>query len=134
MSGAPLDMVFVHGLHVDALIGVHDWERALRQTLVIDLDLGSDLRAGAAHDALADALDYQAVAKRVTGFVEASSYQLLESLAEALAALLIAEFAIPWLRIRIAKPGAVPAAREVGVVIERMMTRVPGAGFGSARG
>ena len=119
MSDTPRDLVFVHGLRVDALIGVHAWERELRQVLLIDLDLAADVRAAAARDALSDALNYQVLAERVREFVSASSYQLVESLVEALASLLIEEFAIPWLRLRITKPGAVPGADAVGVVIER---------------
>jgi dihydroneopterin aldolase len=119
MSERSHDIVFVHGLRVDALIGVHAWERELRQTLLIDLDLAADVRAGAARDVLEDALDYQALARRVGEFVRGSSYQLVESLAEALASRLIEEFAIPWLRLRITKPGAVPGAAAVGVLIER---------------
>ncbi len=119
MSKAQSDLVFVHGLRVEVLIGVHAWERELRQVLLIDLDLAADVRAAAARDALSDTLDYQALAERVRGFVSATSYQLVESLAEALASLLIEEFAIPWLRLRITKPGAVPGADAVGVLIER---------------
>ncbi len=119
MSEVPRDLVFVHGLRVEALIGVHAWERELRQVLLIDLDLAADVRAAAARDALSDALNYQVLAERVREFVSASSYQLVESLAEALASLLIEEFAIPWLRLRITKPGAVPGADAVGVLIER---------------
>ncbi len=119
MSDTPRDLVFVHGLRVEALIGVHAWERELLQVLLIDLDLAADVRAAAARDALGDTLNYQAIAQRVREFVSASSYQLVESLAEALASLLIEEFAIPWLRLRITKPGAVPGADAVGVLIER---------------
>lgn len=119
MSEGPSDIVFVHGLRVDALIGVHAWERELRQMLLIDLDLATDVRAAAARDALGDALDYQAVAQCVSELVRGSSYQLVESLAEALAKRLIEEFAIPWLRLRITKPGAVPGAAAVGILIER---------------
>lgn len=119
MSEARRDLVFVYGLRVEALIGVHAWERELRQVLLVDLDLAADVRAAAARDALSDTLDYQALTERVSGFVSVSSYQLLESLAEALASLLIEEFAISWLRLRITKPGAVPGADAVGVLIER---------------
>lgn len=113
------DIVYLRGLRVDAVIGVHEWERGLRQTLVLDLEMASDVRRATAQDALDDALDYQAVAERVTSFVRASEYQLIESLAEALAGLLQQEFAIAWLRLRVAKPGAIANAAEVGVVIER---------------
>lgn len=115
------DTVFLRGLRADAVIGVHDWERRIRQELVVDLELATDVRAAAAHDRLADALDYDAVARRVTALVEGSSFLLIESLAEAIVALLQREFGIRWLRLRLAKPGAVANAAAVGVEIERGM-------------
>ena len=114
-----MDIVYIHGLRVEAVIGVFDWEREVRQTLVIDLDMARDTAAAAASDALRDALDYAAVARRVTELVQGNRAQLLESLAETLAAALLTEFALPWLRLRLAKPGAVPDTSGVGVVIER---------------
>lgn len=113
------DVVYIRGLEVETVIGVYAWERTLRQTLVFDLDLACDARRAAASDRIGDALDYDAVATHLRTLVEASSYQLLESLAEALAGSLLREFGIGWLRLRIAKPGALPGAREVGVEIER---------------
>jgi dihydroneopterin aldolase len=116
------DTIFLRGLRADAVIGVHDWERGIRQTLLIDLDLATDVRAAAAQDRLADALDYDAVARRVTHLVEGSRYQLIESLAEAIVTLLQQDMGIPWLRLRLTKPGAVANAEAVGLEIER---RVP---------
>ena len=113
------DVVFIQGLRADAVIGVHDWERRLRQTLVIDLSLASDGSVAAATDQLPEALDYDAVAQRVTALVEASRFQLIESLAEAIARVLREEFGIPWLRLRLSKPGAVANAEAVGIEIER---------------
>lgn len=115
------DTVEIRGLRADAVIGVHDWERRIRQTLLIDLDLATDVRAAAAHDNLADALDYAAVAKRVTTLVEQSSYQLIESVAEGIVATLQQEFGIRWLRLRISKPGAVANAHNISVLIERTL-------------
>lgn len=115
-----MDIVFIDGLEVDTVIGVYDWERGIRQCLTLDLQLGWDIRPAAAGDDLGAALDYAAVSARVQAFAAASSFQLVETFAERLAALLMAEFAIGWLRLRVTKPGAVPAARGgVGVEIER---------------
>jgi len=114
-----VDIVYIRGLQVDAVIGVYDWERDIRQTLVLDLDMASDIRRGAATDAIADALDYAAISEAVTGLVAGSSFQLLESLAEAVATLVMEQFPVPWLRLRVGKPGAVAAAEDVGVIIER---------------
>ncbi len=113
------DTVFVRGLKADAVIGVYEWERHIRQTLVIDLEMRFCIRAAAASDALDDTLDYHAVSTRVKEMVEANTLQLIEGLAEAIAATLIAEFGIRWLRLRLAKPGAVTWADDVGVLIER---------------
>lgn len=115
-----MDIVFIDGLEVDTVIGVYDWERGIRQCLTLDLQLGWDIRPAAASDDLGAALDYSAVSARVQAFAEASHFQLVETFAERLAALLMSEFGIRWLRLRLTKPGAVPAARGgVGVEIER---------------
>ncbi len=114
-----MDTVFLRELRVDAIIGIHDWERRVRQTLVLDLELAADNRRTAATDAIGDALDYDAVARRVRSCIEASEYQLIETLAERLAELVMDEFGVPWLRLRLCKPGAGAAARDVGVCIER---------------
>ncbi|MDX1654630.1 MAG: dihydroneopterin aldolase [Candidatus Competibacteraceae bacterium] len=112
-----MDIVFIRQLKVETVIGVHDWERRIRQTVVLDLELGWDTTAG--EDDLERALDYSKVAERVRTFVEDSRFQLVETLAERLAALLLGEFQLPWLKLTLAKPGAVRGAREVGVIIER---------------
>jgi dihydroneopterin aldolase len=114
-----VDIVYLHGMKVDCVIGIWDWERRIRQTITIDLDMAADVARAAASDALEDLLNYKAVSKRVRAFVEESSFQLVETLAERIAAVLREEFAIPWVRVRISKQGAVRGARDVGVVIER---------------
>lgn len=114
-----MDIVFVRDLQIETVIGIYDWERRIKQTIVLDLELGTDIRRAGETDAIEDTLDYKAVAKRVTAYVEQSRFQLVETLAERLARLLMEEFDIPWLRLTLSKPGAVRGARAVGVVIER---------------
>lgn len=115
-----MDIVFIDGLEVDTVIGVYDWERGIRQCLTLDLQLGWDIRPAAAHDALSAALDYAAVSAHIEHFAANSHFQLVETFAEQLAQQLMQGFNIPWLRLRVTKPGAVPAARGgVGVEIER---------------
>jgi 7,8-dihydroneopterin aldolase/epimerase/oxygenase len=114
-----MDRVFISGLQVDTVIGVYEWERHVRQTLVLDLEMAWDNRAAAVEDDVGKALDYAAVAERVIAYVEGSAFELVEALAEQVAALVRDEFNVPWLRLRLAKPGAVAAAREVGVEIQR---------------
>ncbi|MAR89650.1 MAG: dihydroneopterin aldolase [Pseudomonadota bacterium] len=114
-----MDIVFIRDLKIKTVIGVFDWERKIQQTLILDLELATDNRRAAANDAIDDALNYKAVTDRVTEFVATSEFQLVETLAERVAALVMSEFAVPWLRLRVAKPGAIPQARDVGVLIER---------------
>ncbi len=113
-----MNIVYIRGLRAQAVIGVYDWERDIRQPLVLDLEMASDTTRAAASDALAHALDYAAISQRVLALVEASEYQLLETLAEAVAGMVRREFGVSWLRLRIGKPGAVAEAEDVGVVIE----------------
>lgn len=114
-----MDIVFIEGLRIEAIIGLYDWERRTRQPVVLDLELAFDNTRAAATDAIADTFDYKAVSKRLIAFVEASDFQLVETLAERCAALIREEFGVPWLRLKLSKPGAVRGARSVGVVIER---------------
>ncbi|EEB79560.1 dihydroneopterin aldolase [marine gamma proteobacterium HTCC2148] len=114
-----MDTVYIEGLKTDAVIGVYDWERSIRQTLVLDLELASDNRAAAATDGIADAMDYDAISKRILAYVQASEFELIETLAERVAAIVLSEFNIPWLRLKLSKPGAVAEANDVGVIIER---------------
>ena len=114
-----MDTVYIEGLRAEAVIGVYDWERAVRQTLLLDLELAGDNGRSAGSDRVEDALDYAAVARRVLAFVEVSDFNLIETLAERVADLVLREFGVPWLRLRVSKPGAVMQARTVGVAIER---------------
>jgi dihydroneopterin aldolase len=113
------DRIFLRGLAVDCTIGFIDWERQVKQTVLIDLEMPVDCARAAASDRVGDTLDYKRVAKRVIAFVEASDFQLIETLAERVAAVILAEFDMPWVRLTLAKPGAIRGSREVGVVIER---------------
>ncbi len=114
-----MDTVFLRQLQLEAVIGVYDWERKIRQPLCMDLEIATDVRRAAASDRIQDALDYQAVARRITEYVAGSEFQLVETLAERCAELLIREFAVTWLRLTVHKPDAVENAASVGVAIER---------------
>jgi dihydroneopterin aldolase len=113
------DRIVLRGLAVDCTIGFIDWERQVKQTVLIDLEMPVDVARAAVSDRVADTLDYKRVAKRVIAFVEASDFQLIETLAERVAAVILGEFDMPWVRVTLAKPGAIRGSREVGVVIER---------------
>ena len=114
-----MDRVFIEGLEIEAQIGIYDWERRIRQPLVFDIEMAFDNRKPAASDAIADTLDYKAVSKRLIEFVGQSDFGLVETLAERCAAIVIEEFGVQWLRLKLSKPGAVRGAQAVGVVIER---------------
>ena len=120
-----MDIVYIEGLRVDTVIGVYDWERTIQQTVVIDLQMTTDIALAARDDDLAFTLDYGAIADRVTAFVAASRFQLLESLAEAIASLVLAEFAVDTVKLKLGKPGAVSNATDVGVIIKRSSTAGP---------
>jgi dihydroneopterin aldolase len=115
----PRDIVFLHDLRIECVIGVFAWERRVKQTVVLDLDMAVDARRAAAADRLEEALDYKAVARRLQEFVGDSQFQLVETLAEKVAELVLSEFHVPWTRVRVNKKGAVRGAGDVGVVIER---------------
>ena len=114
-----MDIVFLRELRIDTVIGIFDWERRTRQTLVFDLEMGTDIRPAAASEKIEDALDYKAVSKRLTEFVGASEFQLVETLAERCAQILLEEFGVRWVRLSLNKQGAVSGARDVGILIER---------------
>ena len=114
-----MDTVFIEDLRIETVIGIYDWERKIRQVVALDLEMAFDNRKPAASDKIADTLDYKAVAKRLIAFVESSTFQLVETLAERCAEIVLAEFDVRWVRLRLAKPGAVRGSKAVGVVIER---------------
>src|SRR4249919_669949 len=117
--GLPMDKVFIEGLEIEALIGIYDWERRIRQPLQFDIEMAFDNRRPAASDTIADTLDYKAVSKRLIEFVSQSGFGLVETLAERCASLILNEFAVTHVRLKLSKPGAVRGARAVGVIIER---------------
>jgi len=114
-----MDIVYIHDLRIETVIGIFDWERRVKQTVSLDVEMAADIRRAAGSDSIEDALDYKAVSKRLIEFVGAAEFQLVETLAERIGAILQEEFKVPWLRLRINKKGAVRHARDVGVVIER---------------
>jgi dihydroneopterin aldolase len=119
------DIIFLHGLTVECTIGFIDWERLVKQTVVLDLELPVDCRNAAIRDEVEDTLDYKKVAKRVITFVEASEFKLVETLAHRLALLVLEEFDIAWIRLSVNKPGAIRGSRDVGVSIERTRADLP---------
>jgi 7,8-dihydroneopterin aldolase/epimerase/oxygenase len=124
------DRIFLRGLTAECIIGFIEWERRVKQTVVIDLELPVDCRRASVSDDVADTVDYKRVAKRVLAYIEASEFKLVETLAHRLALLLLEEFGLEWVRISLNKPGAIRGSRDVGVVIERSRADLTGAGAG----
>ena len=114
-----MDIIYLHDLKIECVIGIWDWERKIKQSVIIDLDMGFDIRRAARSDSIEDTLNYKAVAKRLQEFVGASEFQLVETMAERVAEILLSEFKLGWVRVRINKRGAVRGAGDVGVLIER---------------
>lgn len=114
-----MDKIFLSELKVDTVIGIWDWERKIRQTVVIDLEMSADIAKAAATDRVEDTLNYKSVAKRIQSFVADSSFQLVETLAERVAEIVRDEFEVKWVKVRVNKPGAIRGSRDVGILIER---------------
>lgn len=114
-----MDTIFLKDLKVETVIGIWGWERQIRQTVVINLEMAADIRRAAKTDSVEDTLNYKAVAKRLQQFVADSEFQLVETLAERIADIVVNEFNVPWVRVEVSKPGAIRGSRDVGVRIER---------------
>jgi len=114
-----MDIVYIRELEIETIIGIYDWEREQKQTVSMDLEMGTDIVPAASSEDIANTLDYKAVAKRLIEFVEGSEFFLVETMAEQIAQIVLTEFSVPWLRLRLGKPGAVTGSKDVGVIIER---------------
>ena len=114
-----MDIVFIRDLQIETVIGIYDWERKVRQIISLDIDMATDIQKAASSDNIDDTLSYKTVAKRLIAFVEESEFELVESLAEKICAIILDEFDVPWVRLTLNKPGAVRGSKSVGVMIER---------------
>lgn len=114
-----MDIVFVENLKIAACIGVWEWERRVKQNLIVDIQLGCDIHQAAQSDSIEDAISYKDVATRIHDFVAESNFKLIESVAESIATIILEEFSATWCRVKISKPRAVEKASNVGVIIER---------------
>ena len=114
-----MDKIFIHALKTEAIIGIFDWERQVKQTVVIDIEISADVAKAALSDSIHDTLNYKRIAKRVLAFVEESKFHLVETLAERIAMLLLEDFGIDRVSISLSKPGAIRSSRDVGVMLER---------------
>lgn len=114
-----MDIVYIRDLRIDTIIGIFEWERKVRQTISIDLEMATDIRKAAETDDIQYALNYKDVSKRLIVLIEGSEFELVETMAETAAKIVREEFNVPWLKMRLSKPGAIRGARDVGLIIER---------------
>jgi len=114
-----MDIIFLRNLRAETVIGIFDWERKIKQTVFFDLEMASDIRKAAASDHIDDTLDYKSLSNAIISFVESSNFQLVETLAEKVAELIINDFNVPWVKLTLNKKGALRHADDVGIIIER---------------
>jgi dihydroneopterin aldolase len=114
-----MDIIFLRNLRIETIIGIFDWERKVKQAVLFDIEMATDIKKAASSDQIDDTIDYKAISKAVIDFVEKSEFQLVETLAEKVAALILKDFNVPWLRLTLNKKGAIRHADDVGIIIER---------------
>jgi dihydroneopterin aldolase len=114
-----MDKIFIRALKTETIVGIFDWERQVKQAVVVDIEFSADIAKAALSDSIDDTLNYKGVAKRVLAFVDESSFHLVETLAEHIAMLILEEFGVSWVSITLSKPGAIRGSRDVGVMLER---------------
>ena len=114
-----MDIIYLGDLRIETIIGIYDWEREVKQTVCLDIEMATDIRKAASTDHIDDTLDYKAVSKRLIDFVGNSEFQLVETLSERICEIILNEFNVPWVRLRLNKKGAIRGASDVGILIER---------------
>ena len=114
-----MDIVYIRDLRIETIIGIYDWEREVKQTVSLDLEMAHDIRKAGETDDIHYALNYKSIAKRLIAFIEGSEFLLVERMAEEVAAIVLNEFSVPWLKLRVSKPGALRGSKDVGILIQR---------------
>lgn len=114
-----MDIVYIRDLRIETIIGIYDWEREVKQTISLDLEMAHDISEAAGTDDIQYALNYKSIAKRLIEFIEQSEFLLVERMAEEIASVVRNEFSVPWLKLRVSKPGALRGSQDVGIIIER---------------
>ncbi len=114
-----MDIVYIKDLRIDTIIGIYEWERAVRQTVSLDLEMSTDIRQAASTDNIDYALNYKSVADRLIGFIEGAEFLLVETMAEQVCQIVREEFGVQWVKLQLSKPGALRQSRDVGLIIER---------------
>jgi dihydroneopterin aldolase len=120
-----MDKIFLTGLSIECVVGIWDWERQMKQRVVLDIEMATDIRKAAASDHIDDTIDYKKVSKRLQTFVGESQFQLVETLTERIAEVLVKEFGVLWVKVKLNKQGALRGVKDVGILIERSRTDYP---------
>ena len=114
-----MDLVYIKNLRIETIIGIYDWERQVKQVVSMDLEMAADIKMAAQTDNIGYALNYKSISKRIIKFLQEQKFKLIESMAEEVAQIVLIEFSVPWVRLRISKPGALRGSEDVGIIIER---------------
>ena len=114
-----MDIIFLGGLQIETIIGIYDWERETKQTVIVDIEMAYDIQKAAETDDIQHTLDYKAVSKRIIAFVGGSSFFLVEKLTVEIAHIILNEFNVPWVKVALNKKGAIRGASDVGIIVER---------------
>lgn len=114
-----MDIIFLHDFKAKTIIGIYPWERRVKQTIQIDLEIALPSNQAGQTDDIKDALDYAIIINRINKILAEKKFSLLEALAEHIAQTILTEFKSPWIKISIAKLGIIPGIKKLGVRIER---------------
>jgi dihydroneopterin aldolase len=114
-----MDKIFLNQLRTECIVGIWEWERQVKQAVVLDIEMGCDVRKAAQTDKIEDTIDYKKVSKRLLTFVGESQFELVETLTENIARIIVTEFAVSWVKVRLNKQGAIRNSQDVGIMIER---------------
>ena len=114
-----MDRIFLSEMKIETTVGIWEWEKRIKQQVIIDIEMSADIKKAAATDQIEDTLNDKAVAKSVRKLVEESSFQLVETMAEKISELVIGEHNVSWVRVKVNKPGAIRGSKGVGIIIER---------------
>ena len=114
-----MDKIFITELKAETTIGIYEWEKNIRQVVLLDVEMLTDIRQAAKSDSIVDTINYKSIAKRLVSFIESSRFELVETLAEKLSDLILDEFGVQELKLTLHKPGALSDAKDVGIVIQR---------------
>lgn len=115
------DRVLIEGLTISTTIGVYDWEKKIKQKLILDLEMAWDNQPAGKSDDISLCLDYFQVSQAISTFIQSSKFELIECVAEQVADLVIKKFGVKWIKVKVSKPGAITNANNVAVLIERNM-------------